>query len=48
MEINSRNSGALVGGGLLVLLGLLALASQLFGGFDRSRGHVLCWNGRRR
>jgi hypothetical protein len=34
MEINSRNSGALVGGGLLVLLGLLALASQLFGGFD--------------
>ncbi len=34
MEGNSRNSGALVGGVLLILLGLLVLVSQFFSGFD--------------
>lgn len=34
MEVNSRNSGALVGGVLLILFGLLVLVSQFFSGFD--------------
>lgn len=34
MENNSRNSGALVGGVLLILFGLLALTTQIFKGFD--------------
>jgi drug/metabolite transporter (DMT)-like permease len=34
MENKSRNSGALVGGVLLILFGLLALFTQLFQGFD--------------
>lgn len=34
MEEKGRNTGALVGGALLVLFGLLALLTQLFSGFD--------------
>lgn len=34
MEIKSRNNGALAGGILLILFGLLALLSQFFRGFD--------------
>lgn len=34
MKDNPRNSGALIGGALLVLFGVLALVSQLFSGFD--------------
>jgi hypothetical protein len=34
MEDKRRNTGALVGGSLLILFGLLALLTQLFSGFD--------------
>lgn len=34
MESNPRNNGALVGGVLLILFGLLALVTQIFKGFD--------------
>jgi len=34
METKTRNAGSLVGGALLVLFGLLALAAQIFKGFD--------------
>jgi len=33
MDIKNRNTGSLVGGVLLIVFGLLALASQLFSGF---------------
>lgn len=34
MDPNKKNSGSLVGGVLLIVFGLLALASQLFDGFN--------------
>lgn len=34
MEVKNRNGGALVGGVLLILFGLLILSSQFFSGFD--------------
>jgi drug/metabolite transporter (DMT)-like permease len=34
MEVKKRNGGALVGGVLLILFGLLILSSQFFSGFD--------------